>query len=74
MKKKNITKLMRNRFFEEAKFPSTNSKALLSIQLLHKKRKSWSKSEKNIALSLFILLHIITTNRHPLMNLCVQTI
>jgi len=42
-----------HRFFEEAKFPSINSKALISMQLLHKRRKPWSKIEKNIALSLY---------------------
>lgn len=42
-----------HRFFEEAKFPSINSKALMSMQLLHKNRKSWSASEKKIALSLY---------------------
>lgn len=40
-------------FFENAKFPSTNSKALISMQLLHKKRKSWLTSEKKIALPLY---------------------
>jgi hypothetical protein len=42
-----------SQFFEKANFPSRNSKALVSMQLLHKKRKSWSVSEKNIALSLY---------------------
>jgi len=42
-----------HRFFEEAKFPSINSKALISMQLLHKRRKPWFKTEKNMALSLY---------------------
>ncbi|XP_060855057.1 uncharacterized protein LOC132932707 [Metopolophium dirhodum] len=42
-----------HRFFEETKFPSINSKALISMQLLHKRRKPWSKTEKNMAPSLY---------------------
>lgn len=49
----NANKSMCIVFFEEAKFPSINSKALMSMQLLHKRRKPWSKTEKNIALSLY---------------------
>ena len=54
-------------FFENAKFPSTNSKALISMQLLHKKRKSWSTSEKK-------LLYRYTTNHHLPINLCEQMV
>lgn len=53
MKKINLNKpnkLMCTVFFEEAKFPSINSKALISMQLLHKRRRLWSKTEKNIAI------------------------
>jgi len=42
-----------HRFFEEAKFPSISSKSLISMQLLHKRRKPWSKTKNNIALSLY---------------------
>lgn len=53
--KKNINNKPTNiiNFFKETKFPSACSKALISMQLLHKKRKPWLKSEKKIALSLY---------------------
>lgn len=42
-----------NQFFQNTKFPSLNSKALITMQLLHKKRKPWSINEKKVALSLY---------------------
>lgn len=42
-----------NQFFKETKFPSVNSKALISMQILHKKRKPWNSAEKKVALSLY---------------------
>lgn len=39
--------------FEELKFSSENSKSVVSMQLLHKKRKKWLINEKKIALSLY---------------------
>jgi len=42
-----------NTFFKVTPFPSANSKALMSMQILHKKRKPWSNSEKKISLSLY---------------------
>lgn len=42
-----------HQFFQRTKFPSVNSKALISMQLVHKKRKPWSIDEKKVALSLY---------------------
>lgn len=39
--------------FNKVHFSSVNSKALITMQMLHKKRKSWSKPEKRLSLSLF---------------------
>lgn len=52
--KTNMTKKTNiNQFFQTTKFPSLNSKALISMQLIHKKRKPWSINEKKVALSLY---------------------
>lgn len=40
-------------FFNNFKFFSDNSNALMSMQILHKNRKPWTDSEKNIALSIY---------------------
>lgn len=42
-----------NHFFQKTKFPSLNSRALISMQLVHKKRKPWSIYEKKVSLSLY---------------------
>lgn len=47
--KKKLTKQNKiniNQFFEETKFPSVNSKALIAMQIMHKKRKPWKSTEK----------------------------
>lgn len=36
-------------FFSKTKFPSKNSKALMTMQIRHKKRKPWSPQEKKVA-------------------------
>lgn len=59
LKKKNKTNNTKNtnftninNFFQK-KFPSLNSRALISMQLVHKERKSWSIDEKKVSLSLY---------------------
>lgn len=52
-KKLNKKKIDLNQFFEETKFPSVNSKALIAMQIMHKKRKPWKSTEKKVALSLY---------------------
>jgi len=41
------------KFFNQAQFPSINSKALINMQIMHKKRKPWSKAEKKLALAIY---------------------
>lgn len=48
-----IKKIDIKEFFNQSKFPSINSKALLTMQMLHKNRRPWSKAEKKIALSIY---------------------
>lgn len=51
---KNITKNIDvQQFFNQSQFPSTNSKALMTMQMLHKNRKPWTKAEKKFALSIY---------------------
>lgn len=51
---KNITKNINiQQFLNQSQFSSINSKALITMQMLHKNRKHWSNAEKKIALSLF---------------------
>jgi len=40
-------------FIEKTKFVSKNSKSLVTMQLLHKKRKPWLQNEKTLAISIF---------------------
>lgn len=52
--KTNMTKKTNiNQFFQKTKFPSLNSKALISMQLIHRKQKPLSINEKKVALSLY---------------------
>lgn len=52
-KKQQTNKINVKNFFEITKFPSVNSKAITTMQILHKKRKSWNSSEKKVALSIY---------------------
>lgn len=47
-KQSNTKKINIKDFFNQSKFPSVNSKALLTMQMLHKNRRSWSKAEKKL--------------------------
>lgn len=40
-------------FFKTTNFPSANSRSLMAMQILHKKRRPWSKVQKNFSLSLY---------------------
>lgn len=40
-------------FFNKTLFSSVNSKAIMTMQVLHKNRRPWTKAEKNLALSLY---------------------
>lgn len=48
-----MEKNQNHNLFSQVHFPSANSKALMSMQIIHKKRKPWLKAEKKFALSLF---------------------
>jgi len=52
-KQNNTKKINIKDFFNQSKFPSVNSKALLTMQMLHKNRRPWSKAKKKIALSIY---------------------
>lgn len=51
----NKNKIISNthKFFNKVKFSSKNSRYLVSMQILHKKRKPWSENEKKIAMSIY---------------------
>jgi len=40
-------------FIKKTKFVSKNSKSLVTMQILHKKRRPWLQNEKNLAISIF---------------------
>jgi hypothetical protein len=66
-KKKQQTKKIESKiFFEMTKFPSVNSKALTTMQILHKTRKPWTPKGKKL-LYLFIINHL----QH--INTCAET-
>lgn len=51
--KNNTKKINIQEFFNLSQFPSINSKAIMTMQMLHKNRKPWTKEEKKIALSIY---------------------
>lgn len=57
LKQKNKTNKTKKDFvqqcFNNTIFPSVNSKAIMTMQVLHKNRRPWTKAEKNISLSLY---------------------
>ncbi|CAI6359519.1 unnamed protein product [Macrosiphum euphorbiae] len=52
-KYKNIKKVQMKQMLDEFSFSSTPSKALVTMQVLHKNRKPWTRAEKNVSLSLY---------------------
>lgn len=50
-KYKNISNV--NQFFHNVNFSSKNSRSLVSMQILHKKRRTWGDNEKKIAMSIY---------------------
>ncbi|KAL4126427.1 hypothetical protein QTP88_010649 [Uroleucon formosanum] len=52
-KYKNIKKVQMKQMLDEFSFSSTPSKALVTMQVLHKNRKPWTKAEKNVSMSLY---------------------
>lgn len=52
-KKQKQDKVNPRSFIEKTKYTSKNSKSLVTMQLLHKKRKPWLQNEKNLAVSIF---------------------
>lgn len=57
LKKQNNKNISKNidiqKFFNQSQFPSINSRALMTMQMLHKNRKPWTKTEKKLALSIY---------------------
>lgn len=52
-KYKNKKKIKLEQMLHKFPFSSTSSKALVTMQILHKKRKQWNRAEKNLSMSLY---------------------
>ena len=52
-KYKNLKQFQIKIILDEFSYTSTSSKALVTMQVLHKNRKPWTRAEKNLSMSLY---------------------